>query len=39
MTLTEVFWDGTFTILVWGRYCRMKTVMNIMEKELEKSNL
>jgi len=46
MTLAEVLLNGTFTILVmiplmlvwlWGRYCRMKTVMNLMEKELEKS--
>jgi hypothetical protein len=47
MTVAEVLWNGTFTILViiplmlvwlWGRYCGMKAVMNMMEKELENSN-
>jgi len=35
MTLAEVLWNGTFTILVWGRYCRIKSMMYKTGKNYE----
>jgi len=34
MTVAEVVWNGRWN----GRWSGMKTVMNMMEKELENSN-